>query len=101
MAQQRTKEIGIRKMLGASAGRIFLLLAKEFTYLVLIANIFAWPMAYYLMGKWLQNFAYRVDMESWNFVMAAAIAITIALFTVSFQALKAAIADPVKSLRYS
>ncbi len=100
MAEQRTKEIGIRKILGAPVGRIFGLLAKEFIYLVLIANIVAWPLAYFLMRKWLQTFAYRVDLESWIFILSAVIAFTIALITISFQALKAALADPVKSLRY-
>lgn len=100
MAEQRTKEIGIRKILGASIGRIFVLLAKEFALLVLIANIFAWPAAYFLMTKWLQNFAYRVNMESWIYVLSATAAFVIALITISFQVLKAALADPVKSLRY-
>ena len=100
MAEQRTKEIGIRKILGASVGRIFVLLAKEFALLVLIANIFAWPTAYFLMTKWLQNFAYRVNMESWIYILSATFAFGIALITISFQVLKAALADPVKSLRY-
>jgi putative ABC transport system permease protein len=76
------------------------LLAKEFAILVLIANLFAWPIAYYLMTKWLQNFAYRVDMASWIYMTSAVIAFVIALMTISFQALKAALSDPVKSLRY-
>jgi len=100
MAEQRTKEIGIRKILGASVGRIFVLLAKEFVYLVLIANVVAWPLAYFLMRGWLQNFAYRVNMESWIYILSAVIAFVIAFITISFQALKAALADPVKSLRY-
>lgn len=100
MAEQRTKEIGIRKILGASVGRIFVLLAKEFVYLVFIANIVAWPLAYFLMREWLRNFAYRVNMESWIYLSSAVIALAIAFFTISFQALKAALTDPVKSLRY-
>ncbi len=100
MAEQRTKEIGIRKVLGASIGRILVLLSKEFAFLVLIANLIAWPAAYFLMQKWLQNFAYRVAIHSWIFVLSAAFAFSIALATISFQVIKAAKSDPVKSLRY-
>jgi len=100
MVEQRTKEIGIRKILGASMGKIFLLLSKEFAGLVLLANVFAWPAAYLLMRQWLQNFAYRVHIGLWIFVLSALVAFTIALLTISFQALKAATANPVDSLRY-
>jgi putative ABC transport system permease protein len=100
MAEQRTKEIGIRKVLGASAGRILVLLSKEYALLVLVANVIAWPAAYLLMQKWLQNFAYRVAVQSWIFVFSAAAAFFIALATISFQVIKAATADPVGSLRY-
>ncbi|MGB2908839.1 MAG: ABC transporter permease [Candidatus Aminicenantaceae bacterium] len=100
MAQQRTKEIGIRKVLGASIGKIFLLLSREFALLVLIANLVAWPFAYVLMRHWLQNFAYRVSIQPWIFLSSAAAALFIALLTISFQVLKAAFADPVDSLRY-
>ena len=100
MAEQRTKEIGIRKILGASVGRIFVLLAKEFVLLVSLANLVAWPLAYFLMTKWLQNFAYRVNMESRIYIFSAIGAFVIALITISFQVLRAALADPVKSLRY-
>jgi ABC-type antimicrobial peptide transport system permease subunit len=100
MAQQRTKEIGIRKVLGASIGKIFLLLSREFALLVLIANLVAWPFAYVLMRHWLQNFAYRVSIQPWIFLSSAAAALFIALLTISFQVLKAALADPVDSLRY-
>ena len=100
MVEQRTKEIGVRKVLGASTGNIFVLLSKEFVFLVLLANIFAWPTAYVLMQKWLQNFAYRVSMEPWVFVLAAILAFVIALVTISFKAMKAALANPVESLRY-
>ena len=98
--KQRTQEIGIRKILGASLGKIFVLLSKEFAILVLIANIAAWPIAYFLMSKWLQNFAYRIDMPVWVFISSAAIAFVIALLTISYQAIKAATANPVDSLRY-
>jgi putative ABC transport system permease protein len=100
MVEQRTKEIGIRKVLGASIGNIFVLLSREFVFLVLFANIFAWPTAYFLMHKWLENFAYRVNIGLWIFILAAFIAFVIALVTISFQAMKAAIATPIESLRY-
>ncbi|UCE42743.1 MAG: ABC transporter permease [Candidatus Aminicenantes bacterium] len=100
MVEQRTKEIGIRKVLGASVGSIFLLVSKEFAYLVLIANMVAWPTAYFLMRKWLQNFAYRVNMEPWLFMLSGGIALSIAILTISYQAVKAAMADPVHSLKY-
>ena len=100
MVEQRTKEIGIRKVLGASMGKIFVLLSKEFAGLVLMANVFAWPAAYLLMRQWLQNFAYRVNIGLWIFVLSALVVFAIALLTISFQALKAATANPVDSLRY-
>jgi putative ABC transport system permease protein len=100
MAEQRTKEIGIRKVLGASIAKIFVLLSKEFAALVLLANIIAWPMAYFLMNQWLQNFAYRITIQPWIFILSATIAFIIALLTVSYQSLKVAMADPVESLRY-
>jgi putative ABC transport system permease protein len=100
MVEQRNKEIGIRKILGASIGRIFVLLSREFALLVLVANLFAWPAAYFFMHNWLQNFAYRVNIAPWIFVLSAVIAFVIAVLTISFQAVKAAMADPVDSLRY-
>jgi putative ABC transport system permease protein len=99
-AEQRTKEIGIRKVLGATISGIVKLLTKEFSKWLLVANIIAWPVAYFAMRKWLQGFAYRTRIEIYIFVISAAIALSIALLTVSYQALKAAKADPVKSLRY-
>jgi len=99
-AETRTKEIGIRKVLGASVGGIALLLSRQFTKWILIANCIAWPVAYYFMNKWLQNFAYRINIGLWIFVLAGALTLMIALLTVSFQTIKAATANPVDSLRY-
>ncbi len=100
LAEQRTKEIGVRKVLGASIPSILLMLSKEFIKWIIIANIIAWPVAYYFMNKWLQDFAYRVDISLWLFIIAGCAALIIALITVSFQAIKAATSNPVKSLRY-
>ena len=100
MAGQRTKEIGIRKVLGASAGNVALLLSREFIKWVVLANIVAWPLAYLAMDKWLANFAYRIEMEIWVFVAAGLITMIIALLTVSSKAIKAAATNPVDSLRY-
>jgi putative ABC transport system permease protein len=99
-AERRTKEIGIRKVLGASAPNIFIQLFKEFIKWVIIANAVAIPIAYYAMNKWLQSFAYRTDTSIWIFVLSAGIALFIALLSVSFQSVKAATANPVDSLRY-
>jgi len=96
---QRTKEIGVRKVLGASVSNILLLLSKDFVKLVIIASIVAFPVAWYVMHKWLQDFSYRINISWWLFVIAGAAALLVALLTVSFQAVKAAIANPVKSLR--
>ncbi len=98
-AEQRTKEIGIRKVLGASAGNIMSLLSKEFLKLVLIAIVIASPIAWWVMNKWLQDFAYKISIGWTVFVVTGVIAICIAFFTISFQAIKAAFANPVKSLR--
>ncbi len=99
-AQERTKEMGVRKVLGASEINVFVLLSKEFTKWVFLANIIAWPVAYFVMTRWLQNFAYRMNMGLWPFVLAAVLAFMIALMTVSYQSIKAALTDPVDSLRY-
>ncbi len=99
-AEQRTKEIGVRKVLGASVAGIVGLLSKDFIKLVLLANVIAWPLAWYAMNKWLQDFAYRVDIDWSVFALAGGIALCIALLTVSTQAIKAALANPVEALRY-
>ncbi len=96
----RTKEIGVRKVLGATVAGLAGLLSKDFVKLVLAANVIAWPIAYYAMNKWLQNFAYRIDFDWWVFAMAGGLTMAIALITVSFQAIKAALANPVEALRY-
>jgi predicted permease len=98
-AEQRTKEIGVRKVLGASVANVVMLLSKDFLKLVLIAIIIATPVAYLAMQQWLQNFEYKVDMAWWVFALAGALAISVALVTVSFQSIKAALMNPVKSLR--
>ena len=98
-AEQRTKEIGIRKVLGATVANIVTLLSKDFVLLVLISLVIASPVAWYFMNRWLEDFAFRIHIGWWVFVLAGSIAILTALFTVSFQALKAAMANPVKSLR--
>ena len=99
-AEQRTKEIGIRKALGASVSEIIFLLSKEFTRWVLVANIIAWPLAYFAMNRWLQNFANRINIGIGTFILAALLALVIALLTVGYQAIKAARANPVEALRY-
>ena len=98
--ERRTKEIGIRKVLGASVGGVVTLLSKDFVKLVLLANLIAWPVAWYAMSKWLQDFAYRIELGWWTFALAGGVALFIALLTVSAQAIRAALANPVEALRY-
>ncbi len=98
-AEQRTKEIGIRKVLGASVSNVVAMLSKDFLILVCIASLIAFPIVWFIMNKWLQNFTYRINISWWVFAIGGMSAIIIALLTVSFQAIKAAIANPVKSLR--
>ncbi len=96
---QRTKEIGIRKVMGASTSNIVNLLSKDFLKLVAVSALIAVPLAWFGMHKWLEDFAYRIDLSWWVFLAAGILATLIALFTISFQAIRAAIANPVKSLR--
>jgi hypothetical protein len=99
-AERRTKEIGIRKVLGASAAGLAVLLSKEFTRWVLLANLVAWPAAYFAMSRWLRQFAYRADIDIRTFLLAGTLTLAVAFLTVSYQAVKAALSDPVRSLRY-
>ena len=98
-AEQRAKEIGIRKVLGASGGNIVSMLSKDFLKLVFIASLIAIPLAWWAMNKWLQGFAYRIQISWWILASAALLAVFIALATIFYQAMKAAIANPVDSLR--
>jgi ABC-type antimicrobial peptide transport system permease subunit len=99
MAVQRTKEVGIRKVLGASAQNIVYLLSKEFTVLIMIAFVVAAPVGYYVMHQWLQNYSYRIQLGASIFLLAIISSIVIAWITVAHRALRAAMANPVKSLR--
>jgi putative ABC transport system permease protein len=99
IAEQRTKEIGIRKVLGATVTNIVGMLSKDFIKLVLISFAFATPIAWWFMNKWLQDFASRIDLSWWIFALTGITALLIALVTLSFQAIRAAISNPVKSLR--
>jgi putative ABC transport system permease protein len=100
ISQQRTKEIGIRKVNGASVSEILVMLNKDFVKWVVIAFVIATPIAYYAMNKWLENFAYKTSLSWWIFALAGLLALGIALITVSFQSWKAATKNPVESLRY-
>jgi ABC-type antimicrobial peptide transport system permease subunit len=99
-AEQRTKEIGVRKVLGASIANIMALISKEFLILLTLANVIAWPAAYVLMDRMLSSYAYRTDISVWTFLLSGVLAYSIALITVSYQAVKAARTDPATTLRY-
>jgi putative ABC transport system permease protein len=98
-AEQRIKEIGVRKVLGATVTNLASLLSKDFLKLVLIANGIAFPVGWWAANKWLEDYAYHIKIEWWVFVLAGALAIGIALLTVCYQAVRAALVNPVKSLR--
>ena len=100
MITKRVKEIGIRKVVGASVFNIIIQFWKEFTLLVLIANLIAWPIGYFVINKWLQNFAFQVNFSILFFIVSALMALGIALITVSYQTIKAALSNPVDSLKY-
>jgi putative ABC transport system permease protein len=99
-AERRTKEIGIRKVMGASVSHIVMLLSKEFSRWILLANVMAWPIGWYAMHEWLQNFAYRSSLNPLLFLFAGLLSLIVAAIPVSYQAIKAAVADPIDSLRY-
>jgi putative ABC transport system permease protein len=100
MAEQRTKEIGIRKVFGASIQKIIFLLSRDFSKWVLLGNILAWPVSYLTMKGWLENFAYRIPIGIHVFIFSALLTLIIALITVSYQSIKAAYTHPIDSLRY-
>jgi len=98
--ERRTKEIGIRKVLGSPVSKIIFMLTKDFTKWVMLANVIAWPLAYFIMSKWLENFAFRIEIQFWIFLLSGAVALFIAIIVVSYQTIRAATANPVKALRY-
>jgi putative ABC transport system permease protein len=100
MAEQRTKEIGIRKILGSTRQQIVFIFSREFTIWIAAANLAAWPAAAFILNKWLQSFAYRIHLTVPTFILAGGSVLVLALLTISAQAVKAASADPIKSLRY-
>jgi predicted lysophospholipase L1 biosynthesis ABC-type transport system permease subunit len=98
-AEQRTKEFGIRKVLGATAAQVVALISKDFSRLILLAFVIAAPLGWWAMNEWLQKYDYRINVEWWMLAVAGAITLTLGLATISFQAIKAAIGNPVKALR--
>jgi ABC-type antimicrobial peptide transport system permease subunit len=100
MAERRTREIGIRKILGASVPQLAILLCREFFFLVLLANVLVWPAAYWVLETWLKNYAYRISISPLVFLFALGAAMVITIFTVSFQGVRAAVANPANSLKY-
>jgi putative ABC transport system permease protein len=98
-AQLRVKEVGIRKVLGASVKQVTVLLSKDFMVLVIIATVISWPIAWFAMHQWLNGFAYRIDINIWTFVLSGCCALLLAVFTVGFQAIKTALLNPVQNLR--
>ena len=99
-AEKRTKEIGIRKVLGASVPKLLFMLSREFTRWVIVANLIAWPVAFYFMEDWLENFAYKTVITWDIFMLAGGVALVISMLTVTFQAARAALANPVEAWRY-
>ena len=100
MLERKIKDIGIHKVLGANVVKIVFMLSKKYLLWIAISNVIAFPVVYYFMNKWLRDFAYRIEISWWVFVVSGIIALLIALATVSIQAVKAAIANPVEALRY-
>jgi len=100
VAQRRVKEIGVRKAMGASSESIILLLSKSFLVWVVLANIIAWPLAWYFMDAWLNNFSYRIQINVWTFLLAGTLALVVALLTIIYRAWVAASRNPVEALRY-
>ncbi len=100
MVTRRSKEIAIRKILGASMGKILAILGQEFVFLIILANLFAWPLGFIIMNRWMQNFSYRPGLNIWIYMLAGAISLFLAMLTVSYQSLKTAIANPADSLRH-
>jgi len=100
MAERRTKEIGIRKVLGASVSGVVLMLSRDFTKWVLAANVIALPIAWYIASRWMQNYAYRISISWWVYLLSGSLALTIALLTVGYQSLRSALANPADSIRY-